>query len=191
VQEAEWIDFARNRTEALQMAQTWSGADWIFTIDADMTLEGIGDGDTWTGLPRLEPMESPARVDLLHLRVEPADAPGLIFYQPHFMRADLAWRWEGVYHEGLAKPRDDIVGFKLHEPHLLHHADSSASADPEGKFRRAYDLLLAEHQRDPDNPRTLFYLARTAHALVRWQPFRWLEALRLFHRRAMMDGHDE
>ena len=191
VHQRDWVDFGHNRTESMALAR--GSADWLFTIDADMTLEAV---DEEFHLPAPVPLGVPAergRVDEIHLRVEPHDQVGLIFWQPHFMRGDLPWRYRGAYHEALQRPRDDVVAVTLHEPHLFHHGHGESADSPEmrRKFEHAYELLLDDHRRDPEDARTVFYLARTAGALCRWQPHRWMEALRLYRQRALMDGYDE
>ena len=76
---------------------------------------------------------------------------------PHLVRGNRHWRFEGATHEVLmtaGRPRPSrLRAVKIHD-----FADGWSRGD---KYERDRLLLEAEHERKPEDPRTLFYLAQT------------------------------
>lgn len=165
-----WVNFGHNRTLNIQRA--YGKADYLLLIDADMVVSQTGD------LPSL-------RADSYLLRHS-----GNIEYRiKRLVRGDIKWRYEGVTHEYLTSARPD------NEAHLDtlvidHFGDGGSRAD---KFERDERLLSAELDRDPDNTRTLFYLAQTCRDLaeVHHDLERAKRAIALYERRARMGGWGE
>jgi tetratricopeptide (TPR) repeat protein len=105
------------------------------------------------------------------------------FSMPYVVRGNRHWRFEGVANEFLTssgRPRQsDLPGVRFH-----HLVDESARRD---KYERDQKLLEAEHERHPDDPRTLFYLAQAYRHMGRPDI-----AIKHYHRRAQMSsGWDE
>jgi len=79
------------------------------------------------------------------------------------IRADLVWHYVCATHEYLDSPHPHRTEH-LDALVVNHHADGGSRAD---KFDRDARLLRADLARDPDNPRTVFYLAQTMRDLGR------------------------
>lgn len=168
--EDPWVNFGHNRT--LNIERAYDKADYLLLIDANMVVRQTGD------LP-------PLGADSYLLRHS-----GNIEYRiKRLVRGNIKWRYEGVTHEYLTSARPD------NEAHLDtlvidHFGDGGSRAD---KFERDERMLSAELERDPENTRTLFYLAQTCRDLaeVHHDPERAKRAIELYERRARVGGWGE
>jgi tetratricopeptide (TPR) repeat protein len=98
------------------------------------------------------------------------------------VRGDIHWRYEGVTHEYLTCDQPHRIA-DLDEWVITHFADGGSRAD---KFTRDARLLRADLARNPDNTRTVFYLAQTMRDMGEHA-----EAIKLYQKRARMGGWDE
>ena len=161
--ERTWHDFGRNRTELLMLAR--GSADYLLLLDADMTLEQLHE------LPQLS-------ADGYYLR----HAGSIDYAVPRLVRGDQPWRFTGATHEYLAWDGSRSLE-ELDALLVVHHADGSSHAV---KLERDRTLLERELADNPDDPRTLFYLARTYADLGHRDG-----AITLFRRRVEVGGWDE
>lgn len=164
LREEPWVDFGHNRTTNIQHAR--GKADYILTLDADHVMRQDAP------LPRLTAGSYMLRYD----------TPGTQHRFKHLMRGDWAWRYEGVTHEYPCTDEPDVQE-NLDALVIEDHADGGCRSD---KFERDARLLRAELERDPANPRTVFYLANTERDLGHAE-----EAIALYERRAGMGGWAE
>ncbi|MPY34847.1 glycosyltransferase [Streptomyces adustus] len=164
LREEPWVDFGHNRTANIQYAR--GRADYILTLDADHVMRQDAP------LPRLTAGSYMLRYD----------TPGTQHRFKHLMRGDWAWRYEGVTHEYPCTDEPDRQE-NLDALVIEDHADGGCRSD---KFERDSRLLRAELARDPDNPRTVFYLANTERDRGESE-----EAIALYERRAAMGGWAE
>lgn len=167
IHHTEFRDFGSARNEALDRCRQSAGAfDYILFADADLELR-ILDADFRALL------EAPAYIVRQTTREHS-------FFNTRLMRRDLQARYVGMTHEylraGWPLPRFDALAFDDH---------ACGSSRPE-KFERDLRLLLQELERDPQNPRTLFYIAQTyrSHGDDR-------TAIEWYRRRATAGGWDE
>ena len=166
--ERPWRDFGHNRTEALNLAA--GRADYIWVIDADDLVVGTPD---FSGLT----------ADCYEVRYGPAN--GFTYWRTQLLRDGLPWRYRGVVHE--------VVTSDQHRPpqrlpgsyHIESRRLGDRNRDPQ-KYARDRDLLLAEVERDPDDARSVFYLAQSYFDLGDFANARtW------YARRAQMGGWGE
>ena len=162
--ERDWVNFGHNRSELLGLAR--SKADYLLLLDADMTV-------------------TYHRADLQNLSADSymlrhAEDPE--FWIKRLVRGDRSWRYVGVTHEYITTDEPDHTE-NLGAIVIHHHPDSGARVD---KFKRDLRLLVSELGREPDNPRTVFYLAQTLRDVGRLD-----EAIRLYRRRSTMGGWPE
>ncbi|MGW7361895.1 glycosyltransferase [Streptomyces sp. NPDC054841] len=161
--EEPWVNFGHNRS--LNISHARGKADYLLLVDADLEIRQDGP---------LPPLTAASYM----LRHE-----GNLEYRiKRLVRGDLAWRYEGVTHEYLTtdEPADQA---NLDALVIVDHADGGSRHD---KFERDARLLSAELERDPDNPRTVFYLAQTMRDMGRAE-----EAIPLYERRAKMGAWPE
>lgn len=161
--EEEWVNFGHNRTLNLRHAQ--GKADYLLLLDADMIVQRDG------ALPSL----TADSYLLRHL--------GETEYRiKRLVSGRLPWRYEGATHEYLTTDAAEVQA-NLDELAIEHRADGGSRAD---KFVRDERLLREDLRRDPQNTRTVFYLAQTVRDLGRID-----EAISLYSRRADMGGWAE
>ncbi|MDH2392653.1 glycosyltransferase [Streptomyces sp. HNM0663] len=161
--EEPWIDFGHNRS--LNIGHARGRADYLLLLDADLEIRQNGP---------LPPLTAAGYM----LRHEGA----LEYRIKRLVRGDIAWRYEGVTHEYLTTD-EQADQANLDALVVVDHADGGSRQD---KFERDARLLSAELERDPDNTRTVFYLAQTMRDMGRAE-----EAIALYERRATMGGWPE
>jgi glycosyltransferase involved in cell wall biosynthesis len=134
----EWRDYGTNRTLMLERAR--GKADYLLILDADQTI-------------RVTCQLSSLDADAYSLLVDEPTA----HWVPRLVRSDLPWRYVGAAHEYLTcdRPyRTEILDGLV----VKHHADGGNRSD---KAARELELLQRDLAEEPDNPRTIFYLAQT------------------------------
>jgi tetratricopeptide (TPR) repeat protein len=139
--EDEWRGYGPSRNVALVAARPHS--DWVLTLDADETLHGLID------------REVPAEFDSVQAKNHFGQ---LRFWIPRLLRADLDIEWRGRAHEYLTRSNGLLNSYRTSSFYVEHHADGG---NRDTKFNRELGLLLADHRDNPEDPRTIFYLART------------------------------
>jgi glycosyltransferase involved in cell wall biosynthesis len=137
----EWRGYGPSRNVALTHAR--DASEWILTLDADETFHGEMDHDIPTDF---DGVEAECHFDPLR------------YWVPRLVRAEAAWEWRGRAHEYLTLPESPGRLFRTTSFHVEHHADGGNRGD---KLARELSLLRADHRDIPEDPRTVFYLART------------------------------
>jgi len=138
-------NFGYNRTELMYLAFE-QRADWLLLLDADMVLEVDGD------LHELLSLVTRSEVLLVNEFGGDADVA-----MPHLVRGNRHWRFEGVTHEVLMTDGRPRPG-RIPAVRIQDFADGYSRQE---KYERDRRLLESEHERNPEDPRTLFYLAQT------------------------------
>lgn len=168
--ERPWVNFAHNRSEALDLARARGDADYLLVLDADEELVAEP-GFRWPALG--------LDVYLLQTRYG-----GTAYQRRQLLRAALPWRYEGVVHEYAtceeARTEGELAGLWTR----VHH-DGARAHDPE-TYRKDAALLEAALALDPDNARNVFYLAQSHR-----DAGDTVKALETYARRAAMGGWAE
>ena len=167
--ERPWRNFGHNRTEALTLAQ--DHGDYIWVMDAD---------DTVVGTPNFTRLGA----DIYWLRCVDVNAD--IFWMPQLFRDGVRVRWVGVTHEYAAWDYDSCVEVRLEGEYHIEDRHLSARNLSGQKLERDRDLLLAEVERNPEDARSVFYLAETYLCSGDF-----VNARKWYARRAEMGGWDE
>ena len=164
--ERPWRDFGHNRSEALDLAQ--GHADYIWVIDAD---------DLVVGTPNFSQLTA----DCYAVKF----GPGTTYWRRQVFRDGLRWYYTGVLHE-FADCHDPFTEARLDGDYYIESRRlGGRNLDPL-KYQRDAEVLLADIERNPENPRSVFYLAQSyfdAGDFANARP--WYE------RRAKMGGFDE
>lgn len=164
--ERPWRSFGHNRTEALHLAQ--GCCDYIWMMDADDTVEGTID---FRGLT----------ADGYTLRI----SDGTIYWRAQLFRDGVPWRYVGVLHEAAMCDAPHTVARLEGDYRIVSRRLGSRNTDP-AKYARDAEILQAEVDRNPDDRRSIFYLA---------QSYAWAgeltKARHWFERRASLGGWDE
>lgn len=161
----EWTNFGANRTEVLRMAR--KHADYLLMMDADMIAH-----------VRVPEFKQKLTADSYDIGYEgPVD-----YSQVMLVSSRHDWKYVGVTHEYVhsdtAKTRERLRGLSL-----THFGDGGMRMD---KFERDARLLSAEYAKNPEDPRTVFYLAQSHYYLGNYS-----EAMRYYGERAALTGWEE
>ena len=140
--ERPWRNFGHNRSEALSLAQ--AHGDYIWVMDADDRVVGTPD------FGRLG-------ADVYQLRYRDG---GVMYWRRQVFRDGMRWRYEGVVHE-YATCDEPFVEERLEGEYCIDSRRlGGRNLDPQ-KYARDRDLLLGEVERNPDDERSVFYLAQS------------------------------
>jgi glycosyltransferase involved in cell wall biosynthesis len=159
-----WVNFGHNRSEAFALAR--GTADWLLALDADMTVEIDAD------------FEPDPKVDAYMIEMRDS---GTSWRLPLLLRGDLPWESKGAVHECTTLPDRPYIGIPTDKVRVSF---SPTQASPTKRHWHAA-MLEEELAREPDNARTVFYLAQTYREMG--DP----RALELYQRRAGMGGFIE
>jgi glycosyltransferase involved in cell wall biosynthesis len=162
----EWRNFGHNRTEALKLCRGKCEYTWV--VDADDLM--IGDPDL-----------SSLAEDSYSLKF----GPDFLYWRKQIFRSALDWKYVGVVHEypecGQPASHARLEG----DYHIVSRRLGARNRDPK-KYLRDVRLLEEALARNPDCPRSTFYLAQS-HFDNR-DPVR---ALQWYRKRVLLDGWDE
>ena len=160
--ERPWVNFAVNRTELLHAAA--GHADWTLMLDADHTI-------TLTGpMPHLE-------ADSYMI---PVTSGQLSWRLPLLTRSTHPFEYRGAAHSYLASDPDAT------SENTDWITVSGGPGATRAKLERDRILLEHAHEHDPDDSRTVFYLAQTHRDLGNVD-----KAVVFYRMRSEMRGWDE
>lgn len=143
--ERPWVNFGQNRTESLELAR--KHMDWAFVIDADDTAEGQ------------PPAKDLFKADVSALKVDIHHGT-LKHSRVQFFNSKFQWKYVGALHEYPhcegAPPASSLPPtFYVHT-----RVEGARSKDP-NKYAKDAELLERELEKEPNNDRTMFYLAQS------------------------------
>lgn len=165
--ERPWRNFGVNRSEALDLAQ--GHADYIWVLDAD---------DLLIGSPELTGLDAGA----YDVRLTQND---VVYWRKQIFRDGLRWRYEGVLHE-YPVCEDAYTEKRLAGEYFIESRRLGARSRDPLKYARDAELLLAEVTRNPEDARSVFYLAQSYYDAGDFE-----SARRWYSKRADMGGWDE
>ncbi len=167
--EEPWIDFATNRNKALNLARR--KGDYLLFIDADEELicfEGA----------------SLSNLELDYYTVEHR-LGNYSFNRALLIANQKGWAWEGVVHETLVHPNPSSlrIGHLTNMYKFCPQQDASLGIQ---KMEFHAELLEKAHRKDPQNTRTIFYLAQSY-----FEGQKYAKAYEYYNLRASMGGWDQ
>lgn len=170
-----FVDFATSRNRALELAeQTFPNATFFFMIDAEWYVKNVS--------KLLEFCEKHRNTQ------DPAFLVNIgnhTFnnYQCRLFRADKKIRYVGVVHEYA----NVLIKNKVDDAVFIEYRPSAQGVEQsKRRYSRDRDLLLQEYQRNPQDARTVFYLAQTYDCLGDTQ-----NALAWYLKRCECQGWDQ
>lgn len=172
VHSSSWVNFGFNRSEAFEIARKDpENYEYIVTIDADEVMKFPSE----FALPYL----SHDSYMTLHLSRGSNE-----FWRNQFFKRSVPWRYEGVVHEHPACDRQTTLE-KLHGPICNGMFDSARNKNTD-KYLKDAELLLNSHIVNPNNERTVFYLAQSYKDAKIFD-----KAIEFYSKRSKMPGWDE
>ena len=166
IKQEPFVDFATSRNRALDLAEEkFPNADFIISVDAEWYLDNL------EGLLKFckEHKNDTSACYLVRLT-----SPGLDFYSTVLIRSHT----KTLNHYTEQKVPADVC-FQLNP--TRHGIAKSVD-----RWVRDRDLLRAAYKKNPNNTRTLFYLAQTYACLGDWE-----NACIFYKKRVQLSGWDE
>lgn len=173
VHQRPWVDFAYNRTEALNLAK--GVCDYRFMMDADDFL--VVDGDE-------NPFEGMTDGSSYPIKLKYAD---IEYYRFFLFRSDLDWKFVGVLHEYPALDTEEPRGKNIEGCHIMANISPLKRAKSvKEKYANDAKILEKALKTEPDNPRYWFYLAQSYRDSGQHK-----KAIQAYQKRATMGGWQE
>ncbi|NGX37564.1 MAG: SPBc2 prophage-derived glycosyltransferase SunS [Chlamydiae bacterium] len=166
--EREWVDFAHNRNEALQLAK--NKGEYVLFIDADEEFTYVEDFVR----PYLEK-------DFYYININHG---GSLYKRTHLIKNAYDWKWVGVVHEYIGSPMATTSG-TLEGVVNIYRSEGARSSDPE-KYKKDARALEKALVTEPENSRNVFYLAQSYRDAGEKEL-----ALENYQKRAEMGGWDQ
>lgn len=169
IHERDWVDFAANRNMALELAINKS--DYILFIDADDTLEFDESFDK-------EALDQDAYYLLCR-------DPVIDSFRLLMIKNREGWEWKGVVHEELTPPPGPLK-IQLLKGVMKNGLSRDGHASINEKERYLNDARLLENSllNDPENTRSIFYLAQSYVSAGELEL-----ALKYYDKRSQMGGY--
>ncbi len=175
VVEKPFINFATSRNDALNVAEEiFPHAAFFFMIDAEWYMRNVN--------VLLEFCQSHLNCpqDLYYVRLGHENFKN---YIPRLFKAHKEIRFCGAVHEYINK----ITYLKVpDEAYIYWNPSRNGIEKSTQRWHRDCDLLLKEHEKDPSDPRTVFYLAQSYACLKNHE-----QAQYWYEKRCAMNGFYE
>lgn len=168
VHERAWKDFGSNRSEAIQLAH--EVGEYALVMDADDLLHGQVDFHSLTADSYLVQITSES----------------LTYWRQQLFSARKKWRYEGVVHEYPTCDDPSVTVLRQPPTWWIESRRVGARNLAADKYQRDANLLLADLEVNPGNPRSVFYLAQSYFDMGDYE-----KSLSRYVHRAAMGGWDE
>jgi len=183
LKEGTFVNFSISRNESLEFADTFEDVDYLLLLDVNDELRG---GE----FLRKYCTEYKDNLSSGFLLAQEWFSGSFDkYFNVRLIRPRKGWRYLGSVHEYIKTSipefeKEPIV--KLPDNVVLYQ-DRTQDDDKSGKrFKRDKELLLAEFEKDPTEPRTVFYLAQTCSCLSENE-----EAFKYYMIRSTLEGFQE
>lgn len=177
----KWVDdFAAARNESRRQAT----GEWVFWLDADDRIDPVNRQRLGALIDRLGTFDAGRNPVFLVscLSQKPGEASDFRMSQARLFARDSELHWVGSVHERIeCMTGNGVITLHATDVEIRHLGYKDPTQFARKQFR---DLCLLERQYllNPDNPLTLFYLARILHSQGRYA-----EAVRLARRAIRLD----
>jgi glycosyltransferase involved in cell wall biosynthesis len=154
--ERPWVNFGHNRSEALQLARDMDPKpDWLFMTDAD----DITNGPKGKKFPILMPND-PKAPPGYNIEIRQGT---LMYGRPQIFSAHKKWIYKGALHEYATLDDSEVAspyGTIPNDIWIESRREGGRNKNPK-KYEDDAKLLADENEKEPNNPRTVFYLAQS------------------------------
>jgi tetratricopeptide (TPR) repeat protein len=175
IEQEPFINFAVSRNRALELAEErFPEATFMLFPDAEWYLVD--------GAQLLEFCEREKEGDCPSYMIRIL-CPSMDFYTQRLLRVRKKCRFAGAVHEAVTQISDKKVPANIYFDLRVSKRGAQKTVQ---RWKRDKDLLLKEHEEQPENPRTCFYLAQTYECLGDWE-----RALHYYRKRTTLLGWPE
>lgn len=165
LKEGQFVNFCESRNVSLDFADTFEDVDFLLLLDCNDVLKGGDDLRKFVADMANKPESSAFLVTQ-----EWWSGQHCKYFNTRLCKPRKGWRYVGSVHEYMTnfndkgeEVRDNIV--KAPDSIVLYQ-DRTQDDDKTGRrFTRDKELLLKDYEKDPHEPRMLFYLAQTCGCL--------------------------
>ncbi len=173
VHQKPWVDFAHNRTEALNLAK--NKCDYRFMMDADDFFVCENDDNPFEKVDN----HSSYAIKLKFYDIE--------YFRYFLFRSDQDWKFVGVLHEYPHLENGDGRGPSLDNCHIVANISPLKRAKSlKEKYAKDAKILEKALKKEPGNARYMFYLAQSYRDSGQTE-----KAMNTYKKRATMGGWDE
>lgn len=156
LKQGEFVDFSTSRNESIEFAETFDDIDYLLLMDCNDELRGSNE--------LLEFLKKDDLCSAYMIQQQWLACNNLItYYNVRLIKSRFNWRFKGVVHEYIYNTKSErLLGYPKCPDNIILYQNRNLDDDKSQKrFIRDQDLLLQEHLKNPDDPRTVFYLAQT------------------------------
>jgi hypothetical protein len=173
-----WVNFSVNRNLLLDSERANFGDDYVLTLDADDEFVRLNEFD-----------KSRLTLDSFDVLIEDG---GMIYPRLMLWRGDRGFKYHAPAHEYLSSEVLGLTTGTLPNVRYIRHGQSLSPETHREKYLRDVRLFVAELKKNPDDTRSMYYLAQslkdascgTDEVLLR-------QALKIYQSRAKMAGFQD
>lgn len=156
LKEGEFEDFATSRNVLLDYCDTFDDVDFILLLDG---CDELRNGEK---LRQILAKEINSDVGLYLIVQEwyiKSENRSINYKNPRLIRPRKGFRYEGAVHESIPVMETEI---HVIDPEVYIYQDRDEDIEKsKQRFKRDEEILLKEHHKNPEDTRTVYYLAQT------------------------------
>lgn len=162
LKEGIFENFAISRNVALDFVDSFEDIDYILLMDVNDELRGSDFLRNY-----IENLDNDDLKSAYLVQQEWYSVSTNKYFNVRFIKARKGWRYKGVVHEYITNTdeREDSNIGRLPETILLYQDRTKDDDKSSKRFIRDEIMLKEEHKKNPDDTRTVFYLAQTYSCL--------------------------
>jgi len=184
LKEGEFVDFSTSRNVSLEFADTFPDVDYLLLLDCN---DRLVNGD-FLRKYATEQMSEPCTGFLMCQEWLSSTLDK--YFNMRLVKAREGWRYRGSVHEWLKNTKhaegSEPPVHRVPDDTRLYQNRNEDDGKSGQRFIRDKPLLLKDHQENPTEPRTLFYLAQTCACIGDNE-----EALYYYKKRINVEGFQE
>jgi len=161
IKQGVFEDFSSSRNVLLDFVDETNDSDFIILLDSNDEFKGGVDIFKW--------IKDTDHEAFLVRQEWYYGSSSNTYYNLRLLKTHSGWRYKGVVHEYLSSPTNSKRGKIIDDNIVIYQDRTRFSENSSGRHLRDYILLKQEHERNPNEPRTLFYLAQTCSSIGKTQ----------------------
>lgn len=188
--EGEFVDFATSRNVLLDFVDLDLNIKFALLLDSNDELQGQDEFNKFVQGESEKTRENSQYYCSGYLLRQKwfSGASVDTYFNVRFIRVRHGWRYKSPVHEYIASTAEnENISIRVENPAIALYQDRTNDCESSFKrFSRDKDILLKEHLKNPNDPRTCFYLAQTYGSLGMHNDAYYFYKLRLD-----LGGYDE
>lgn len=189
LKEGTFVDFSTSRNISLDFADSFSDIDYVLLLDCNDELRGGKELLEEIKLIRDNYKKNPE--SKLHTAFmmfqEWWSGVTTKFSNVRLVKTRSDWRYKGIVHEYMFnETTKEQCSFHISDKITIYQDRTKDDNKSFIRFTKDRELLLKEHEKNPEDPRTTFYLAQTCGCL-----FLYEEAYKYYQERVKQIGFYE